>query len=94
MALTMKEVEHVAMLARLSLSEDEKKIFGEQLSSILNYADTLNALATDNVEPLTHILPAFNVFRADVIRPSMPREEMLTNAPLAEEGQYKVPKIM
>ncbi|MDD3364938.1 MAG: Asp-tRNA(Asn)/Glu-tRNA(Gln) amidotransferase subunit GatC [Syntrophomonas sp.] len=94
MALTMKEVEHVAMLARLSLSDDEKKKFGEQLSSILNYADTLNVLATDDVEPLTHILPAFNVFRADAIRPSMPREEMLSNAPLEEEGQYKVPKIM
>ena len=94
MALTMKEVEHVAMLARLSLSDDDKKKFGEQLSTILDYADTLNALATDDVEPLTHILPAFNVFRQDEARPSMPREEMLANAPLAEEGQYKVPKIM
>lgn len=94
MALTMQEVEHVARLARLSLSDDEKKKFGEQLSSILNYVDTLNALATDDIEPLTHILPAFNVFRADEIKPSMPREEMLANAPLVEEGQYKVPKIM
>lgn len=94
MALTMKEVEHVALLARLSLSDDEKNRFGEQLSTILNYADTLNALDTDDVEPLTHILPAFNVFREDVVRPSMAREEMLANAPLAEEGQYKVPKIM
>ena len=94
MALTMKEVEHVAMLARLSLSDDEKKKFGEQLSTILNYADTLNALATDDVEPLTHILPAFNVFRADETKPSMPQEKMLINAPFAEEGHYKVPKIM
>jgi aspartyl-tRNA(Asn)/glutamyl-tRNA(Gln) amidotransferase subunit C len=94
MALTIKEVEHVARLARLSLSENEKQKFGEQLSSILNYADTLNKLATDDVEPLTHILPAFNVFRTDEIKPSMPREKMLTNAPLAEDGQYKVPKIM
>jgi aspartyl-tRNA(Asn)/glutamyl-tRNA(Gln) amidotransferase subunit C len=94
MALTVKEVEHVALLARLSLSDDEKAKFGEQLSSILEYADTLNALDTDDVEPLTHIVPVFNVFRADVVKPSMPREEMLKNAPLAEEGQYKVPKIM
>lgn len=94
MALTIKEVEHVAMLARLSLSEDEKKRFGEQLSSILNYADTLNVLTTDDVEPLTHILPVKNVFRADAARPGTPREEMLANAPLADEGQYKVPKIM
>jgi len=94
MALTIKEVEHVAMLARLTLSEDEKLKFGEQLSSILNYADSLNVLPTDDVEPLTHILPVHNVFRADEARPGMPREEILANAPQAEEGQYKVPKIM
>ncbi|MDD4802215.1 MAG: Asp-tRNA(Asn)/Glu-tRNA(Gln) amidotransferase subunit GatC [Syntrophomonas sp.] len=94
MALTIKEVEHVAMLARMNLSEDEKQRFTEQLSSILNYAGVLNTLDTDGVEPLTHILPAFNVFRTDTARNSMPREEILKNAPLAEEGQYKVPKIM
>ncbi len=94
MALTIKEVEHVALLARLSLSEDEKIRFGEQLSSILNYADNLNLLPTDDVEPLTHILTVNNVFRKDEIKPSMERDEMLANAPLAEDCQYKVPKIM
>jgi aspartyl-tRNA(Asn)/glutamyl-tRNA(Gln) amidotransferase subunit C len=94
MALTIKEVEHVALLARLSLTEDEKRIFGEQLSSILDYADTLNSLPTDDVEPLTHILTVNNVFRPDEIKPSTDRDEMLANAPLAEECQYKVPKIM
>ena len=94
MALTIKEVEHVALLARLSLSEDEKKTFAEQLSSILSYADTLNAIPTDGIEPLTHILPVHNVFRADEAKPSMPREDILANAPVVEEGQYKVPKIM
>lgn len=94
MALTIKEVEHVALLARLSLSEDEKKRFGEQLSSILNYADNLNSLPTDDVEPLTHILTVHNVFRTDEIKPSMGRDEMLANAPQAENSQYKVPKIM
>ena len=94
MALTMKEIEHVASLARLSLTQDEKERFSQQLSSILNYANMLNALATDEVEPLTHILPVYNVFRADEPEPSMPKDEILSNAPLAEEGQYKVPKIM
>lgn len=94
MALTTKEVEHVALLARLSLTEEEKKTFTEQLSSILDYADTLKLLNTEGIEPLTHILPMNNVFRADEIRPSIPRDEMLANAPLAEEGQYKVPKII
>lgn len=94
MALTIKEVEHVALLARLSLSEEEKHKFAEQLSSILNYADTLNAIPTAGVEPLTHILPIHNVFREDEVKPSMDRPEILANAPLAEDYQYKVPKIM
>ncbi len=94
MALSIKEIEHVANLARLSLTEDEKQRFAGQLSSILNYANTLNELATGDVEPLTHILPVYNVLRADEPRPSMPKGEILSNAPLAEEGQYKVPKIM
>ncbi|HBQ86875.1 MAG TPA: Asp-tRNA(Asn)/Glu-tRNA(Gln) amidotransferase subunit GatB [Syntrophomonas sp.] len=94
MALTIKEVEHVALLARLSLSDEEKALFSRQLSSILEYVDQLNELDTDDVEPLTHILPVFNVFREDVVRPGSVREEILSNAPLLEENQYKVPKIM
>lgn len=94
MALTIKEVEHVALLARLSLSEAEKEKFASQLSTILDYADKLNLLTTDGVEPLTHILPISNVMRSDEATPSMPREEIISNAPLAEDGQYKVPKII
>lgn len=94
MALSIKEVEHVAWLARLSLSEQEKETFAAQLGSILEYVDVLNQLDTDGVEPLDHILPVFNVFREDVVKPSAPREEILSNGPLVEEGQYKVPKIM
>lgn len=94
MALTIKEVEHVALLARLELKEEEKMVFAEQLSSILEYVDKLNELATDDVEPLTHILPVFNVFRPDEAKAGSLREEILANAPLIEDGQYKVPKIM
>ena len=94
MALTIKEVEYVAQLARLQLNEEEKQSFAEQLSSILEYVDKLNELSTDGVEPLAHILPVYNVFRADESRAGSPREEILANAPLVEEGQYKVPKIM
>lgn len=94
MALTIKEVEHVALLARLSLSEAEKEKFASQLSTILDYADKLNLLTTDGVEPLTHILPISNVMRPDEATSSMPREEIISNAPLAEDGQYKVPKII
>lgn len=94
MALTIKEVEHVALLARLSLSEEEKQKFAEQLSSILDYADSLNFIPTEGVEPLTHILPIQNVFREDEVKTSMDRREILANAPLAEDSQYKVPKIL
>lgn len=94
MALTIKEVEHVAQLARLNLTEEEKVKFAQQLSTVLDYADTLNAISTEGVEPLIHILPIRNVFREDQRKPSMEREEILANAPLAEGFQYKVPKIM
>jgi aspartyl-tRNA(Asn)/glutamyl-tRNA(Gln) amidotransferase subunit C len=94
MALTIKEVEHVALLARLTLADNEKEVFARQLSSILEYAEKLNELKTDEVEPLAHILPVYNVFREDIPLPGSPREEILSNAPLVEENQYKVPKIV
>lgn len=94
MALTIKDVEHVAMLARLSLTQHEKETFAAQLGTILEYASTINQLNTDGVEPLDHILPVFNVFREDKIEASAPREEILSNGPLVEDGQYRVPKIL
>jgi aspartyl-tRNA(Asn)/glutamyl-tRNA(Gln) amidotransferase subunit C len=94
MALTIKEVEHVALLARLTLNENEKEVFARQLSSILEYAEKLNELSTDDVEPLAHILPVYNVFREDIPLPGSLQEEILSNAPLVEENQYKVPKIV
>lgn len=94
MALSMGVVEHVALLARLNLSEQEKMLFAGQLGSILEYAARLNELDTDGVQPLDHILPIYNVFREDQVQASPPREEMLANGPLVQEGQYKVPKII
>ncbi|MDD2619349.1 MAG: Asp-tRNA(Asn)/Glu-tRNA(Gln) amidotransferase subunit GatC [Syntrophomonadaceae bacterium] len=94
MALTIKEVEHVALLARLELNADEKQTFAEQMGTILDYANRLNELDTDGIEPLSHILPVFNVLRDDEVKPGSPREEILSNAPLLEDQQYKVPKII
>lgn len=94
MTLSIKEVEHIAMLARLSLTDEEKERFSQQLSSILDYADKLNELATDDVLPLDHILPIYNVFRDDKSQTGSMREDILSNAPLLQEGQYKVPRIM
>lgn len=94
MALTIKEVEDIAFMARLKLKEEEKEDFTQQLNLVLDYTNHLQKLNTDNVEPLTYILPGYNVFRDDVVCPSSPREEILSNGPLLEDGQYKVPKIM
>ncbi len=94
MALTIGEVEHVALLARLALSAEEKQTFAEQLGSILEYANKLNALDTEGIEPLVNILPVFNVLRDDEVKPGSIREEILSNAPLLEAEQYKVPKII
>jgi len=94
MALTIKAVEDIALMARLKLKEEEKEDFARQLNLVLDYTNRLHELNTDNVEPLTHVLPVYNFFRDDVVCPSSPREEILSNGPLLEDGQYKVPKIM
>ncbi len=94
MTLSIQEVQHLALLARLNLSEEEKEQYAEHLSSILQYAEKLKELDTEEVEPLDHILPVFNVFRKDQVIPGPGQEKMLANAPLVEEGQYKVPKII
>ena len=94
MALTIKAVEDIALMARLKLKEEEKEDFARHLNLVLDYTNRLHELNTDNVEPLTHVLPVYNVFRDDVVCPSSPREEILSNGPLLEDGQYKVPKIM
>ena len=94
MALTIKEVEHVALLARLSLTDEQKMEFAEQLGGILEYANKLKQLDTEDVVPLNHILPIYNVFREDEVYTGITREELLSNGPLTEQGQYKVPKIV
>lgn len=92
--ITKKEVEHVARLARLELSEEEKEVFTKQLNSILTYMEKLNELDTSNVEPTSHILPIQNVFKEDEVRGSLPREKALSNAPDRTEEFYRVPKII
>jgi aspartyl-tRNA(Asn)/glutamyl-tRNA(Gln) amidotransferase subunit C len=94
MKITKKEVEYVARLARLSLSEAEKEKMTAQLDSILQYMDKLNKLDTKNIEPTSHVLPLNNVWREDMVKPSPSREEMLANAPEQAEGFYKVKKVI
>ena len=90
MQLTTDEVQHVAELAKLALSEDEVAQYAEQLSSILAYADALRAVDTSSVPPTPYVLPVDNVMRADEPRPSLPVEEALANAPDSERGFFRV----
>jgi aspartyl-tRNA(Asn)/glutamyl-tRNA(Gln) amidotransferase subunit C len=88
------DVEQVARLARLGLTPEEKKLFGEQLSKILGHAETLNKLNTDKVIPLTHALPLKNVMREDQVVLFENIEDILANAPEQEEHMFKVPRII
>ncbi|WP_136608965.1 Asp-tRNA(Asn)/Glu-tRNA(Gln) amidotransferase subunit GatC [Paenibacillus dokdonensis] len=94
MSITNKDVQHVAKLARLNLSSDEEQMFTEQLKAILQYAEKLNELDTDGIEPTTHVLPVSNVMREDVERESLPIEKVMANAPEEEDGQFKVPAVL
>jgi len=94
MSVTVKDVEHVANLARLDLSAAEKEQFTEQLNAILKYADKLNELDTSGIEPTSHVLPLANVMREDEVRPSWPIEQVLANAPDEEDGHFRVPAVL
>ncbi len=94
MPVTIADVEHVAHLARLSFSDDEKVRLTKELNSILEYMDQLNTLDTTGVEPLAHVIQLQNVFREDVLTPGVTREEALKNAPAHSEEFFKVPKVI
>ncbi|MZP30816.1 Asp-tRNA(Asn)/Glu-tRNA(Gln) amidotransferase subunit GatC [Heliobacterium undosum] len=94
MALTKAEVEHVAMLARLELSEADVERYTTQLNAILDYAQRLQALDTKDVPPTAHVFPLHNVMRDDRIDPSMDREKIVANAPEEEDGFFRVPRIV
>ena len=94
MSVTIKDVEHVAKLARLQFTDAEKEKFTHQLNDILAYMEKLNELDTSKVEPLSQVIELKNVFREDTVRPSSPREEILKNAPDKNEEFFKVPKVI
>ena len=94
MALTSNDVLHIARLARISLAEDEVARFAEQLSGILDHFSALAALDTGDVEPTAHPLPLSNVMREDLVAPSLPRSEVLANAPEQEDGYLRVRAVL
>lgn len=94
MAISKEQVLHVARLARLALTDEEVERFTHQLSSILEHAEQVSALATEDVPPTSHAIPLRNVFRPDEPQPSLPQEKALSTAPEAEDGRFRVPRIM
>jgi len=94
MKIDRETVEHIGHLARIELSEEEKKMYSRQLSRILDYMEKLSELDTENVEPTSHVVPLSNVFREDRVKPSLPQEVVLENAPDAAQGCFKVPAII
>ena len=94
MKITRKDVEDVALLSRLEVPEDKVATVTEQLNAILEYAEILNQVDTEGVQPTAHVLPLKNVWREDEVKPSLSRELAFQNAPLEEDGYFKVPKIV
>ena len=93
MVLTQEEIDHIASLARLRLTDEEKSLYCEQLSAILDYMDKLRELDTSQIEPTATVLPLRTVLRPDTVRPSLLLEEWLANAPEAEGQMYRVPPV-
>lgn len=94
MGIDKQQVEHVAKLARLELTDNDKERFRGQLSAILEHAERVSALDTEGVTPTSHSVPLLNVMRPDVVVPPLDHADALANAPAAESGHFRVPRIM
>jgi aspartyl-tRNA(Asn)/glutamyl-tRNA(Gln) amidotransferase subunit C len=94
MGIGREHVEHVARLARLSFTDEELDRFAMQLSSIIEYAEQVSALATEDVPPTSHAIPLRNVFRADEVHACLPQDKALSIAPEVEQERFKVPRII
>ena len=92
--ITGEQVGHVAKLARLALSDEERAKFGGQLEQILEYVAKIGELDVKDVEPMAHVLPLKNVLREDVVEPSLPLEKVLSNAPETDGPFFAVPKVI
>ena len=94
MSVTINDVEKIAMLARLKLTEEEVGNYTSQLNQILEYIEKLNELDTENIEPLSNPVENTNVFRDDKLKSSTKTEDALKNAPDKDEQHFKVPKVI
>jgi aspartyl-tRNA(Asn)/glutamyl-tRNA(Gln) amidotransferase subunit C len=94
MAVTKKDIEKIAELAKLKFSDEELQNFTPQMNEILNYMEKLNELDTENVEPLSHPVEQTNVFREDKLKTSISTGDALKNAPAKDDKHFKVPKVI
>jgi aspartyl-tRNA(Asn)/glutamyl-tRNA(Gln) amidotransferase subunit C len=94
MSLSESDVRHVALLARLALTDEQVERFGEDLNSILRHIDEISQLDLEGVEPTAHPLDVVNVTRADVVKPCLPRERALLNAPKSDGTAFVIPQIV
>jgi aspartyl-tRNA(Asn)/glutamyl-tRNA(Gln) amidotransferase subunit C len=94
MKISKEEVKHIAMLSRLDLDEKEIAVYQDQLSRILEYVEKLSEIDTSHVEPVSHVIELNNVMRQDIVKPSLPRDEALKNAPDPSDKFFRVPKII
>ena len=92
--ISRADVEHAAILARLALTDDEVETLTVDLAKILDHAALVSALDTSDVPPTSHPVALVNVFRADVPRPGLDSVEVLAEAPVAEDGRFRVPRIL
>ncbi|MFS0655532.1 Asp-tRNA(Asn)/Glu-tRNA(Gln) amidotransferase subunit GatC [Bacillus sp. 179-C3.3 HS] len=92
--ISIEEVKHVAHLARLAITDEEAEMFTEQLDSIITFAEQLNEVDTENVEPTTHVLKMKNVMREDVPNKGLSIEAVMKNAPDHKDGYIRVPSIL
>jgi len=94
MRLSQKEVEHIALLARLKLTDEERQRMTTQLNDIMGFFEQLGELDTTDVPPTSHVIPMSNVLRADVVKPSLPVEDVLENAPDRAGDTFRVPRVV
>ena len=94
MSLSKQDVDHVASLARLGLTDEEKETLRDQLSSILDHIAVLNRLDTDAISPTAQVIELFNVLRTDEVLPSLTQEQVLANAPASRDGFFEVRAVM
>ena len=94
MRLSQKEVEHIALLARLKLTDEERQRMTTQLNDIMGFFEQLGELDTTDVPPTSHVIPMSNVLRADVAKPSLPVEDVLENAPDRAGDTFRVPRVV